>query len=86
MPSPPRSGADGGVRRMRPVRCSATVSRRRVAVIGVAVFAFLFSRLVPTTTYINMFLAITSAMFFGAGVCIIGGFYWRKGTRTRRNS
>lgn len=56
------------------------VNLLRWAVLGVAIFAFMFSWLVPLTGYINMFLAIVGAVFAGAGACIIGGFYWKKGT------
>lgn len=53
----------------------------RLAVIGVAVFGFLFSLLYRQTEYILMFFAITGAIYTGgAGAVIIGGFYWKKGT------
>ncbi|MBC7782609.1 MAG: sodium:proline symporter [Burkholderiales bacterium] len=68
--------------RKRPLEMRQHVNLLRFAVLGVAIFAFLFSWLVPLTQYINMFLATVGAMFFGAGACIIGGFYWRKGTTT----
>jgi solute:Na+ symporter, SSS family len=66
--------------RKRPMETRQHVNLLRAAVVGVALFAFCFSALVPQTTYINMFLAITSAVFMGAGACIIGGFYWKRGT------
>ncbi len=53
----------------------------RFAVIGVALFGFLFSLLYRQTDYIMMFFAITGAIYTGgAGAVIIGGFYWKKGT------
>ena len=53
----------------------------RFAVIGVAVFGFLFSLLYRQTEYILMFFAVTGAIYTGgAGAVIIGGFYWKKGT------
>src|SRR5688572_12462979 len=66
--------------RKRPMETRQHVNLLRYAVVGVAIFAFTFSALVPQTTYIAMFLAITSAVFMGAGACIIGGFYWKRGT------
>jgi SSS family solute:Na+ symporter len=53
----------------------------RLAVIGVAVFGFMFSLLYRQTEYIMMFFAVTGAIYLGgAGSVIIGGFYWKKGT------
>jgi SSS family solute:Na+ symporter len=66
--------------RKRPMEPHQHVWLLRIAVIGVAVFAFLFSALLPQTTYINMFLAIVGAITAGLGACIIGGFYWKRGT------
>ena len=55
----------------------------RLAIIGVAVFAFLFSLVFRQTQYIVMFFWITGAIFLsGAGAVIIGGLYWKKGTTT----
>lgn len=66
--------------RKKPLEMKEHVNLLRWAVVGVAIFAFVFSLTFNQTTFINMFLAITGAMFFGAGACIIGGFYWKKGT------
>jgi SSS family solute:Na+ symporter len=53
----------------------------RLAIIGVAVFAFFFGLLFRQTEYINMWWSITTAIFVGgAGAAIIGGLYWKKGT------
>ncbi len=52
----------------------------RLAIVGVALFAFLFSLFFKQTQYINMFFAYAGALFSGAGAVIIGGFYWKKGT------
>ncbi len=53
----------------------------RWSILGVAVFIFLFSWLVPQTTHIMLFFAITGAIFAGgSGAVIIGGLYWRRGT------
>jgi len=66
--------------RKTPMEPRQHVNLLRFAVVGVAVFAFCFSALLPQTTYINMFLAITGAVTAGVGACIVGGFYWKKGT------
>jgi SSS family solute:Na+ symporter len=53
----------------------------RLSIIGVAVFAFLFGCIFRTTEYIFMWWTITTAVYVGgAGACIIGGLYWKKGT------
>lgn len=66
--------------RKKPLATRAHVNLLRWAVVGVALFALAFSFCFNQTTYINMFLAIVGAVFFGAGACIIGGFYTRRGT------
>src|SRR5690606_34668097 len=53
----------------------------RLAMLGVAVFAFMFSLLFPLQAYILMFFQIPGAIYLGgAGAVIIGGLYWSKGT------
>lgn len=53
----------------------------RLTIAGVAVFAFLFSFFFAQVDYILMFMAITGALYMGgAGVCIVGGLYWKRGT------
>ncbi len=53
----------------------------RLAIVGVALFAFLFGSLFRQTEYIQMWWSITIAIFVGgAGSAIIGGLYWKKGT------
>jgi SSS family solute:Na+ symporter len=53
----------------------------RLAVLGVAGFAFVFSLLWTQVEYITFWWAITSGVFTaGAGAAIIGGLYWKKGT------
>jgi len=49
--------------------------------IGVAIFAFIFGCLLRQTEYVWMWWVVTEALFVGgAGVAIIGGLYWKKGT------
>ncbi len=44
---------------------------------------FLWSWLMPTRDYILMFFALSGAIWnAGAGACIIGGLYWRRGNAT----
>lgn len=53
----------------------------RLSIVGVALFAFLFSLLFPLKGYIFMFFALTGAIYLGgAGAVIIGGLYWKRGT------
>jgi solute:Na+ symporter, SSS family len=53
----------------------------RIAVIGVALFAFLFGSLFRQTEYVAMWFQVTTGIFVGgAGSAIIGGLYWKKGT------
>ncbi len=53
----------------------------RISILGVALFAFLFGSLFQQTEYIIMWWAVTTAIYVGgAGACIIGGLYWKKGT------
>ena len=66
--------------RKRPMEMRQHVNLLRFAVVAVALFAFVFSATFKQVTYINMFIAITSALTAGLGACIIGGFYWKKGT------
>jgi Na+/proline symporter len=53
----------------------------RFSVLFVAIFIFCFSMLFKQNEYILMFFAITGAIFIGgAGACIVGGLYWKRGT------
>lgn len=53
----------------------------RAAMIGVALFAFLFSTFYKPADAIRLFFDITGAIFLGgAGAAIIGGLYWKRGT------
>lgn len=53
----------------------------RLAITGVAVYAFIFSMFFAQINYILMFFALTGSVYMGgAGSVIIGGLYWKKGT------
>ncbi len=53
----------------------------RGSVFFVAAFIFVFSFYFSQTQYILMFFSITGAIFLGgAGSCIIGGLYWKRGS------
>jgi SSS family solute:Na+ symporter len=53
----------------------------RLAIIGVALFAFLFGSLFRQIDYVVMWWNVTMAIYVGgAGSAIIGGLYWKKGT------
>jgi SSS family solute:Na+ symporter len=59
------------------------LSLLRWSIIGVAVFTFFFSLWFTQTQYILLYFAITAAIYMGgAGACIIGGLYWKRGTTT----
>lgn len=69
--------------RKKPLSAKAHINLLRAAIIGVAIFIFLFSLLFKQTDYIMMFFAITAAIFAGgSGAVIIGGLYWKRGTTT----
>ena len=53
----------------------------RLSILGVAVFIYIFSLVFPMGQYILMFFRVTGSIYLaGAGVTIIGGLYWRRGT------
>jgi SSS family solute:Na+ symporter len=53
----------------------------RMALVGVAIFAFLFGSLFHQTEYVVMWFNVTASVFIGgAGSAIIGGLYWKKAT------
>lgn len=71
----------GSPRAKEPMSPRQHLTLLRLSVVGVALFAFLFSWLVPLKVPIWMWWPITGAIYnAGAGAVIIGGLYWRKGT------
>ena len=67
--------------RRKPLSPSQHILLLRLGIIGVALWAFLFGWLVPQIKYVSYWWGITEAIFVsGAGVSIIGGLYWSRGT------
>jgi SSS family solute:Na+ symporter len=67
--------------RKKPFTPQTQILLIRLAIVGVAVYAFLFSLLFRQNDYILMFFALTGTLYLGgAGACIVGGLYWKKGT------
>jgi solute:Na+ symporter, SSS family len=67
--------------RKTPITPREHVRLLRWSMAGVASFAFLFGSLFHQTEYIFMWWAVTESLYVGgAGVAIIGGLYWKKGT------
>lgn len=67
--------------RKKPFEPKTQLVLLRLAIIGVAIFAWIFSMYFGQVTYIIMFFSITGAIYAGgAGAVIIGGLYWKKGT------
>jgi len=53
----------------------------RLTVIATAIFAFIFGLLFPLKDYLMMYMTITGSIYVGgAGIAIIGGLYWKRGT------
>jgi solute:Na+ symporter, SSS family len=53
----------------------------KTSILGVAVFAWIFSMLFPLREFIFMYFQATGAIFSGgAGAVLIGGLYWKRGT------
>jgi SSS family solute:Na+ symporter len=67
--------------RRKPLTPEQHIRLLRWSVIGVALFAFLFSMYYPMGQKILFFFAITGTIWLGgSGAAIIGGLYWRRGT------
>jgi len=69
------------MRKDKPLTPKQHITLLRLSIIGVALWAFVFGALWPQMTFIQLWWSITEAIFVsGAGIAIIGGLYWAKGT------
>jgi len=67
--------------RKKPLSLPQHLRLLRLAIVGVAAFAFIFGAIFPQTEYVVIWFAVTQAVFTGgAGAAIIGGLYWKRGT------
>ena len=67
--------------RKKPFAPERHIKVLKLAILGVAVFVYLFSLLFQQSEYIFLFFAVTGAIFAGgSGAVIIGGLYWKRGT------
>ncbi len=65
----------------RPFTPRQQIGALRLLIASVAAFAFCFSMFFGQVDYILMFFAITGAIWSGgAGIVIVGGLYWKRGT------
>lgn len=67
--------------RNKPITTEQHLKWLRLSMIGVAVFAWVFSMVFEIREYIFMYCQITGAIYLGgAGAVLIGGLYWKRGT------
>lgn len=67
--------------RRKPLSPKQHINLLRCAIVGVALFAFVFGAMFPLIEYVQLWFGITQAIFTGgAGAAIIGGLYWSRGT------
>jgi len=67
--------------RKKPLSPKAHIRALRLAIVGVAIFIFIWGWLVPQFMPIRYFFLITGQLYIGgAGTVIIGGLYWKRAT------
>lgn len=67
--------------RKKPFTKEQHIRLLRWSMTGVCLFSFLFGCLFRQTEYIMMWWSVTEGVYVGgAGIAIIGGLYWKKGT------
>lgn len=66
--------------RKKPLSTRAHLRLLRLSILGVAIFAFFFGLYFNQSQRILMFFQMTGAIWAGAGGCIVGGLYWKRGT------
>ena len=68
--------------RRRPLPKERQLRLLRSSIVGVALFALLFSLYFPNTENILMFFALMNNLWLGgSGIVILGGLYWKRGSR-----
>lgn len=67
--------------RKKPFSPKAHILALRLSIVGIGLFAYLFSLTFTLQEYLPMWTFITSSIFIGgAGCAVIGGLYWSRGT------
>lgn len=67
--------------RRKPLTPKQHLRLLKLAILGVAVFILIFSYFFRHAQYISMYCSVSAAVFVGgAGICLIGGLYWNRGT------
>lgn len=67
--------------RKKPFTKTEHIKYLRLSIVGIGIFAFLFSTLFPLKEFILMWFQITASIFLGgAAAAVIGGLYWSRGT------
>ena len=65
----------------KPLQLKTQMLLLRCSIVGVALFAWVFSSFFGQVDYIIMFFSITGTIYLGgAGSVIIGGLYWKRGS------
>ena len=65
----------------KPISQKMNILLLRIAIVLIAIFAWVFSFYFNQSDFILLFFALTGTVYLGgAGACIIGGLYWKKGT------
>ena len=65
----------------KPVSPKVRMALLRCGILFVAIFAWFFSFYFSQNDYIYQFFALTGTIYLGgAGACMIGGLYWKRGT------
>ncbi len=67
--------------RQKPFTARAHIFWLRTAILGIAVFACVFSMLFKPADYLTMIVQLIGAIYLGGiGLVVWGGLYWKKGT------
>ncbi len=67
--------------RNKPIKPGTQILLLRLSIFGIAVFSWFFSFFFRQGDFILQYMALTGTIFLaGAGSCIIGGLYWKRGT------